>query len=109
MRTLQARQDTLGRLHDLQILQHHVAAVAAAPRGAPPTPDAGLAILSRPIEDECRHLHGRYVSQLPALLEAVRDGASRRAARLTVASRDAIGADGEDGAAAARRAASGQR
>jgi hypothetical protein len=69
-------QDALGRLHDLQILQHHVAAVGAAPRHRRATPDAGLAILSRMIEDECRHLHGRYVSLLVPLREAV--GLARR-------------------------------
>ena len=68
-------QDTLGRLHDLQVLQHHVSEVGRRAAGALPTPDAGLAILSRSIEDECRHLHGRYVALLPALLEAVADGA----------------------------------
>jgi hypothetical protein len=71
MRVIKRVQDALGRLHDLQILQHHVAAVGAAPRGRRSTPDAGLAVLSRLIEDECRHLHGRYVAQLPQLHGAV--------------------------------------
>ena len=70
-------QDALGRLHDLQILQHHIAAVGAAPRSRRSTPDAGLAVLSRQIEDECRHLHGRYVAALPA---AARGGRRRRGA-----------------------------
>jgi CHAD domain-containing protein len=76
LKVIKRVQDALGRLHDLQILQHHVAAVGAAPRGRRTTPDAGLAILSRLIEDECRHLHGRYVAHLPQLHEAVE--ASRR-------------------------------
>jgi CHAD domain-containing protein len=71
LRVIKRIQDALGRLHDLQVLQHHVAAVGAAPRGRRSTPDAGLAVLSRLIEEECRHLHGRYVSQLPRLHEAV--------------------------------------
>ena len=71
LKVIKRVQDALGRLHDLQILQHHVAAVGAAPRRRRSTPDAGLAILSRLIEDECRHLHGRYVAQLPRLREAV--------------------------------------
>src|SRR4029453_11038344 len=71
LRVIKRVQDALGRLHDLQVLQHHIAAVGAAPRGRRSTPDAALAVLSRLIEDECRHLHGRYVSQLPALHEAV--------------------------------------
>lgn len=76
LKTIKRVQDALGRLHDLQILQHHIAAVGAAPRGRRSPPDAGLAVLSRLIEDECRHLHGRYVGQLPLLRGAV--DASRR-------------------------------
>lgn len=76
LKTIKRVQDALGRLHDLQILQHHVAAVGAAPRGRRTPPDAGLAVLSRLIEDQCRHLHGRYVGQLPLLRGAV--DASRR-------------------------------
>jgi len=71
VRTIKRVQDTLGRLHDLQVLQHHVAAVGAAPRHRRSTPDAGLAVLSRMIEDQCRHLHGRYVASLVALRAAV--------------------------------------
>lgn len=71
VRTIKRVQDTLGRLHDLQVLQHHAAAVGAAPRHRRTTPDAGLAILARMIEDECRLLHGRYVASLLALREAV--------------------------------------
>jgi CHAD domain-containing protein len=71
VRTIKRVQETLGRLHDLQVLQHHIAAVGAAPRHRRSTPDAGLAILSRLIEDDCRHLHGRYVVSLPALRDAV--------------------------------------
>lgn len=71
LKVIKRVQDALGRLHDLQILQHHVAAVGAAPRGRRSPPDAGLAILSRLIEDQCRHLHGRYVAQLPLLRGAV--------------------------------------
>jgi CHAD domain-containing protein len=85
LRTIKRVQDTLGRLHDLQVLQHHVAEVAArpVPRGA--APDIGLAVLARVIEDDCRMLHGRYIAGLPALRAAVhavrRDIAVRMAAR----------------------------
>ena len=71
LRVLKRAQETLGRLHDLQVLQHHVAAVGAAPRSRRSTPDAALAVLSRLIEDECRHLHGRYVAGAVELREAV--------------------------------------
>jgi len=71
LRLIKRVQDALGRLHDLQVLHHHVAAVGAAPRKGRSTPDAGLAVLSRLIEDECRHLHGKYVAAMPALRTAV--------------------------------------
>lgn len=76
LRLIKRVQETLGRLHDLQVLQHHIAAVGAAPRSRRGTPDAGLAVLSRLIEDECRHLHGRYVAAMPELHAAV--AAARR-------------------------------
>jgi CHAD domain-containing protein len=96
LRVIKRVQDTLGRLHDLQVLQHHVAAVGAAPRKGRTTPDAGLAVLARMIEDECRHLHGRYVAALPELTEAVsaarreipvRLTARRRSAKMTLLAR----------------------
>ncbi|HEY2435464.1 MAG TPA: CHAD domain-containing protein [Vicinamibacterales bacterium] len=74
VRSLKRVQDALGRLHDLQVLQHHVAVVGAAPRHRRSTPDAGLAVLSRLIEDQCRLLHGRYVASLPPLRIAVERG-----------------------------------
>ena len=84
VRTIRRVQDTLGRLHDLQVLQHHVADVAATPRSRR-APDAALATLSRVIEDECRQMHGRYVAAIPQLLEAAqiarRDVPVRLAAR----------------------------
>jgi hypothetical protein len=81
--------------------------VGAAPRGRRSTPDAGLAVLSRQIEDECRHLHGRYVSQLPVLHEAVETARRDVPLRLTPRRRSArtIKMD----LAAKRRAAGGQR
>jgi CHAD domain-containing protein len=103
LRLIKRVQDALGRLHDLQILQHHVAAVGAAPRKGRSTPDAGLAILSRWIEDECRHLHGRYVAAMPDLrvaAEAVRRDvparltARRRSVKMGLASRKRRAAGG---------------
>ena len=70
VRVIKRAQDTLGRLHDLQVLQSLVAAVQAKPRRAAPA-DGGLGILSRLLEDECRHLHARYVSATPELHEVV--------------------------------------
>jgi CHAD domain-containing protein len=90
VRTMKRVQDALGRLHDLQVLLHHVAAVGAAPRHRRSTPDAGLALLSRTIEDECRHLHGRYVAALPALREAVEAARHDVPVRLTARRRSAL-------------------
>jgi CHAD domain-containing protein len=84
VRTLKRVQETLGRLHDLQVLQHHVAAVAAAPRDAPDVP---LSVLARRIEDECRHLHGRYIGLLPVLREAIETARHHVAVKLTAARR----------------------
>jgi CHAD domain-containing protein len=118
LRVIKRVQETLGRLHDLQIVQHHVAAVGAAPRGRRTTPDAGLAVLSRLIEDECRHLHGRYVGQLPQLHESVEAARRDIPLRLTPRRRSArtikMGlakrrAAGKTSPAAKRRAAGGQR
>ena len=70
VRAVKRAQDTLGRLHDLQVLQSHVAAVQAEPSGRS-LPDGGLDIISRALEDECRHLHARYVATMPKLAEVV--------------------------------------
>jgi CHAD domain-containing protein len=68
VRTLKHVQDTLGRLHDLQVLQSYVAEVQASGRTLP---DGGLAIVSRALEDECRHLHAAYVAGIPQLADVV--------------------------------------
>jgi CHAD domain-containing protein len=70
VRTIKRVQDMLGKLHDLQVLQTHVAAVQAAPRSDRAPAREALEDLARHIEDRCRHLHGRYVASAPALREA---------------------------------------
>jgi CHAD domain-containing protein len=70
IRILKRAQDALGRLHDLQVLQTHVGEVQARTSGRS-LPDAGLAILSRTLEDECRHLHAGYVAAIPRLHDAI--------------------------------------
>jgi CHAD domain-containing protein len=70
VRAVKRAQDTLGRLHDLQVLQSHVAAVQAQPSERS-LPDAGLEVISRALEEECRHLHARYVAAMPKLSEVV--------------------------------------
>jgi CHAD domain-containing protein len=83
VRTLKRVQELLGRLHDLQLLQHYAAAVGAAPRRRRTTPDVALAALTRLAEDECRHLHARYVAQVPALAEVIEIARRDVPARLT--------------------------
>jgi len=69
VRTVKRAQEALGRLHDLQVLQTHVAAVQA--HAGQTLPDAGLGIVSRALEDECRHLHAGYVAMIPKLTEVL--------------------------------------
>ena len=70
VRTIKRAQDMLGKLHDLQVLETHVAAVQAEPRSGHLQPRDALEDLARHIEDQCRHLHGRYVALAPSLREA---------------------------------------
>ena len=66
----EALVDVVPELHDLQVLQTHVAAVQAqaAERSLP---DAWLAIVGRALEDECRHLHAGYVAAIPKLTDLI--------------------------------------
>lgn len=68
IKVLKTVQDTLGRLHDLEVLIDR----ARALQGSFEPPDlsvlADLDTLVRPLEDECRQLHARYVARRPALL-----------------------------------------
>jgi CHAD domain-containing protein len=80
LRTLKERQDVLGRMHDLQGLMARVRSLEAS-RGASIEDRTGLAALVDALEDECRLLHARYVSDRPALAAlAVRLGVRRREA-----------------------------
>lgn len=67
--TLKRTQDDLGRLNDLHVIQEHVARVQTDPPARQGATDGGLDAISRTLEEECRHLHGRYVKRTPALLE----------------------------------------
>ena len=66
---LKRAQDTLGRLHDLQVLQHHVADVQAAPPARRAATNGALEAITRALEADCRHLHARYLASSAALLE----------------------------------------
>jgi CHAD domain-containing protein len=71
VRALKRAQELLGRLHDLQILQSHLAAVQA--RRLSPRTAAGLVALAQHIEGQCRHLHARYVAASPSLRDLCAD------------------------------------
>jgi len=74
LRVVKRAQDKLGRLHDLQVLQHHVSEVQAERSGQTP-PNGGLDTINRALEDQCRHLHAAYVASIPklaAVIETVR-------------------------------------
>jgi CHAD domain-containing protein len=66
---LERTQETLGRLNDLHVIQHHVRTVQAQPPTRRGGLDGGLDVIEGLLEDECRHLHARYVKQVPALLD----------------------------------------
>lgn len=68
---LKRTQESLGRLNDLHVIQGHIGIVQADPPARRGPVDGGLDALRLLLEDECRHLHARYVAQLPALLELV--------------------------------------
>jgi CHAD domain-containing protein len=70
VRTIKRAQEMLGKLHDLQVLQVHVAAVQAEPRTGRPQSRTALENLARHIEDQCRHLHGRYIASASVLRDA---------------------------------------
>ena len=72
LRAVKRVQDALGRLHDLQVLQSAISTVQAAPDRAHSLPDGGLQIVSRAVEEECRHLHARYVASMPRLADVVK-------------------------------------
>jgi alkylation response protein AidB-like acyl-CoA dehydrogenase len=71
VRTIKRAQDMLGKLHDFQVLQRHVATVQSTPPASRAQSREALEDLSRHIEGQCRHLHGRYVALVPALRELI--------------------------------------
>jgi hypothetical protein len=67
VRRIKHAQDLLGRLHDLQVLLVHVASVQAGPQSGRAQRREGLDGLAHHIEEQCRHLHGRYITSVPPL------------------------------------------
>jgi CHAD domain-containing protein len=79
---LKRAQDTLGRLHDLQVLQHHVAEVQAAPPTRRAAANGALEAISRALEADCRHLHAKYLAASAALVDVSEQSRSVIASRL---------------------------
>jgi CHAD domain-containing protein len=84
LRTLKESQDLLGRIRDLEILIARTRAVQGAP-GAPNLKlSAELDRLVRRFENECRQLHGHYMSSRHSLRSicdhTISIAASKRAA-----------------------------
>jgi CHAD domain-containing protein len=84
---LKDAQETLGRLNDLHVIQGHVAQVQAHPPERRDAADGDLDLIGRTLEEECRHLHARYVSQAPALLDLAETGCSKVLAELAALGR----------------------
>jgi CHAD domain-containing protein len=72
VQAIKRAQEMLGRLHDLQVLQAYVATVQARGSGGGAMA-ARLEALARHIEDQCRHLHGRYTATSPVLRQVCAD------------------------------------
>ena len=66
IRLLKRAQETLGVMHDYQVLLEHVAAVSdATPKGTPGA--AGLRAMAAAYDRECRKLHAIYLKMAPGL------------------------------------------
>jgi CHAD domain-containing protein len=70
-------QDLLGRLHDMQILQTHIAAVQGGAGAERDGMHQGLEALATHVESECRHLHAKYSMSASAVKEVCETVLSR--------------------------------
>jgi CHAD domain-containing protein len=75
---LKSAQDMLGRLHDLEVL----IAWGRDLQASSPAPDLAasraLGLLARTVEDRCRQLHARYMSDRPNLIAIANRFGARR-------------------------------
>jgi len=85
IRTLKRVQDLLGRMHDLEMLIVRTRAIQSRAGVPSLNLSADLDRLVRKLENECRRLHARYMSERKALLR-ICDYVSAREARLGNAS-----------------------
>jgi CHAD domain-containing protein len=72
VRTLQAAQALLGRIHDLEVLIARTRATQASPGASSLKISADLDQLVRHLESECRRLHGGYMLLRKGLLSLCR-------------------------------------
>jgi CHAD domain-containing protein len=75
VRRIKRVQDLLGRLHDFQVLQEHIAIVQSGPAASREGMHDALAALAGDVEARCRHLHGQYLmtaASVQDLIETVR-------------------------------------
>jgi CHAD domain-containing protein len=66
--TLKSAQDVLGRLHDLDVLLAWIREVQATLNPPEVTDWRALTTITRLLEDDCRHLHGRYMRDRERLI-----------------------------------------
>ena len=66
-------QDTLGRLHDLQVLVERLASAQATLPAAASRPRRRRLASVAALDDECRRLHAEYVAGRDPLLAAVEE------------------------------------
>ena len=67
IKALKRRQDTLGRLHDLQVLIERVRGIQASLPAPDVTMWRKIDLLTASLEDECRRLHAKFVHQRSAI------------------------------------------
>ena len=69
LKQLRRAQDILGRLHDLQVLVDRAREVQASLARPDLNARRELDVLVVALEEDCRHLHGRYMQDRDALLD----------------------------------------
>lgn len=84
LRSLKRGQDTLGRLHDMQVLQSRVRLLQASLAPADALMSRKLDTLMAALENECRRLHARFMHQRTAVVAACDRAAGLRAAAAAV-------------------------
>lgn len=82
LRRLKNVQETLGKLHDRAVLADHVRDTASLLRAHEPATADALDALAGALEEQCRHLHAKFVAAQPVAKEIV-DRAMTLSARLS--------------------------